>query len=222
RALSAARPGARPAGRPAPSPGDPNTVRPPSLIGGPAIGTIYLLFAGGPSVYTSEIVDVLAQSGAKATFFAEEGAVASEPETLREIMAAGDGVGISAWPHNGASPISQDVLSRTASATQIAVSSVDGITPTCLLAPYGSSDAASRARLAGLGLRVVVWDMDPQDWRLPGATSIAGDVISYARPGSMVLLHDGGGDRSQTVAALEQIVPTLTRLGYTFAAIPDC
>jgi peptidoglycan-N-acetylglucosamine deacetylase len=193
-------------------------LRPPNGAPRP----IYLMFADGPSDYTAEIMGVLARSGAKATFFAENGAVASEPETLREVMAAGGAVGISMWPHDSVSAIAQDALARTASATQIAVSSVDGVTPTCFLAPYGSTDAASRQRAANLGLRVALWDLDPQDWRLPGAAVIASDVINSARSGSMVLLHDGGGDRTQTVAALNEIVPTLTRLGYTFAAIPGC
>jgi len=222
RALVAAKPGARPPGRPAAVPGDPDTLRPPSVLNPSSTGTIYLLFADGPSDFTPDILDVLARYGAKATFFAEEGAVTAEPETLRQVMAAGDGVGISMWPHAGASPIAADLLARTASATQIAVSAVDGITPTCFLAPYGSTDPQSRSRAVNLGLRVVVWDMDPQDWRHPGATAIASDVTAFARPGSLVLLHDGGGDRSQTIAALDEIIPSLTRLGYTFAALPGC
>src|ERR1700682_5322118 len=146
--------------RPAPAPGDPDSSRPPALIGGPAVGTIYLVFADGPSTVTPDVLSVLAQSGAKATFFAEEGAVASAPETLSAAMAAGHGVGISTWPHNGVSPIAQDALWRTGSATQIAVSAVDGRTPTCFLPPYGSTDATSRARATSLGLQVVLWDMD--------------------------------------------------------------
>jgi len=221
RALRAARPGSHPGARP-PGPGDTDTVRPPVSLGGSTVGTIYLLLADGPSSSTASILDVLAASGAKATFFAEEGAVATEPETLRSVMAAGDGVGLTMWPHAGGSPIAQDLLSRTASATQIAVSSVDGVTPTCFLAPYGSADTPARQLATALGMHVVLWDLDPQDWLRPGADVIAHDVLTNARPGSMILLHDGGGDRSQTVAALQEIVPALTSLGYNFAAIPGC
>ena len=223
RALVAARAASRPTARPGPpGPGDADTVRPPVAVGGSTRGTIYLLFGDGPSSSTASILDVLAASGAKATFFAEEGAVATEPETLRNVMAAGDGVGLTMWPHAGGSPIAQDLLSRTASATQIAVSSVDSVTPTCFLAPYGSADGASRQLATSLGMRVVLWDVDPQDWLRPGADAIAQDVLASARPGSMILLHDGGGDRSQTVAALQEIVPALTSEGYNFAAIPGC
>jgi peptidoglycan/xylan/chitin deacetylase (PgdA/CDA1 family)/glycine betaine/choline ABC-type transport system substrate-binding protein len=216
RALGGARP-PHASGRPAPLPGDVNSVRPPA-----ANKAVYLLFAGAPSSDTVAIINALAQVGGQATFFADEGAVAAEPETLRQVRAAGDGVGITAWPHNSASPVAADVLTRTLSSTQVAVSSVDGVTPTCLLPPYGSSDPASRARAASLGLHVVLWDVDPQDWRLPGAAVIAHDVISSVRPGSLVLLHDDGEEGGQTVAALGQVLRTLHRSGYTFAAVPGC
>ncbi|HZQ85929.1 MAG TPA: glycine betaine ABC transporter substrate-binding protein [Acidimicrobiales bacterium] len=211
----------RASGRPAPLPGDVNSVRAaPAATGGPKV--VYLLLAGSPSGETAAILDELAAYGAKATFFASESAVGAAPETLRSVRAAGDGVGVTEWPHNGASPIAVDVLARTASSTQVAVSSVDGVTPTCFLPPYGASDPPARARAAALGLQVVLWDVDPQDWRAPGADVIANDVIDAVRPGSFVLLHDDGSTRGQTVAALGQVLRTLSGLGYTFAAVPGC
>ncbi|HVM64029.1 MAG TPA: polysaccharide deacetylase family protein [Acidimicrobiales bacterium] len=216
RALMSAK-AARSSGHLAPFPGDVNSVRPPS-----ANSTVYLLFAGAPSNGTVAIINALAQVGGQATFFVEESAVASEPETLRQIRAAGDAVGITAWPHNGASPIAADALTRTISATQVAVSSVDGVTPTCLLPPYGSSDPASRARATSLGMHVVLWDVDPQDWRQPGAAAVAQDVINSVRPGSLVLLHDDGAEGGQTVVALGQVLQTLRTIGYSFSAVPGC
>jgi peptidoglycan/xylan/chitin deacetylase (PgdA/CDA1 family)/glycine betaine/choline ABC-type transport system substrate-binding protein len=210
----------RAAGHPAPAPGDVNSLRPPPTTGPPK--TVYLLFAGSPSSGTAAILDELARAGAKATFFAEEGAVAAAPETLRDVRAAGDAVGITAWPHNDASPVAADTLARTASSTQVAVSSVDGVTPTCFLPPYGASDPATRARASSLGLQVVLWDIDPQDWRAPSADVIAKDVIESVRPGSFVLLHDDGSTRGQTVAALGQVLQVLSARGYAFAALPGC
>ena len=77
-------------------------------------------------------------------------------------------------------------------------------------------------RVAGvhaLGLRLVLWDIDTYDWRSPGAGVIAGRVLGRVRSGDVVLLHDGGGDRSQTVAALEQVLATLSARGFRFAAL---
>jgi len=221
KALAGAHPTSRPAGVPAP--GDPNSVRvPASVAGSGTAGTVYLVFADGPSSTTPQILSLLEQAGAHATFFAEQGAVAQNPDVLQDISAAGDGLGISVWPHDSASPVAEDVLFRTVTASQEAISELGARTPTCLLAPYGATDAGSRARASDLGLRTVLWDIDPQDWRHPGAGVIADDVISNVHPGSIVLLHDGGGDRSQTLAALETILPTLSSLGYGLASIPGC
>ena len=221
KALAAAHPTGRPAD--VPIPGDPNSIRvPPSMPGRGSTGTVYLVFADGPSSTTPAILSLLEQAGAHATFFAEEGAVAQVPDVLQDITAAGDGVGISVWPHDSASPIAEDVLFRTVTASQEAISELGGRTPTCLLAPYGATDAGSRARASGLGLRTVLSTIDPQDWRHPGASVIADDVVNNVRPGSIVLLHDGGGDTSETLAALETILPALSSLGYGFASIPGC
>ena len=64
------------------------------------------------------------------------------------------------------------------------------------------------------------WSVDPQDWRKPGVQPIIANVLARTGPGAIVLLHDGGGDRSQTVAALRTILPSLVRR-YTLIALPD-
>jgi peptidoglycan/xylan/chitin deacetylase (PgdA/CDA1 family) len=70
-----------------------------------------------------------------------------------------------------------------------------------------------------VGDRIVLWDIDPQDWRRPGVTAISQNVLQAVEPGDTILLHDGGGDRSQTVLALEIILRELSEEGYTFEAI---
>jgi uncharacterized protein YraI len=82
-------------------------------------------------------------------------------------------------------------------------------------------DESTRTYAAGLGMKVVLWDVDPMDWREPGAQQIASYVLSNAEPGAIVLMHDGGGDRSQTVTALETILPALEAQGYRFATVFD-
>lgn len=210
---------------PAPAPGDADSLRPPPIASGPGsgpAGTIYLAFANGPSAVTPQVLDLLTRNGARATFFIDEDAATAYPQTVDQIALAGNAIGISTWPHNAASPIAEDALFRTVSQSEEAIAAVDGLTPTCLLAPYGATDASTRAEASSLGLKTVLWNVDPQDWRHPGASVIAADVIANAGPGSIVLLHDGGGDRSQTIVALETILPTLTTLGYRFAPLPGC
>jgi len=64
----------------------------------------------------------------------------------------------------------------------------------------------------------ITWNVDPSDWRRPGAGTIAGRILAAARPGSVILMHDGGGDRSQTVAMLKQLIDELKARGFTFYA----
>ena len=89
----------------------------------------------------------------------------------------------------------------------------------CLRPPYGATDAFTRAYAAELGYELVLWDIDTEDWRRPGADVIASAVLSRVFPRAVVLFHDGGGDRSQTVEALETVLETLGEQGYTFEVV---
>jgi peptidoglycan/xylan/chitin deacetylase (PgdA/CDA1 family) len=71
------------------------------------------------------------------------------------------------------------------------------------------------------GQRVVRWDVDPSDWRKPTAGVIARRVVKAARPGAVVLLHDGGGDRNSTIAALPEIIRQLKEQGYRFVTLDE-
>ena len=83
---------------------------------------------------------------------------------------------------------------------------------TCL--PGGASDEHTRPRAAALGMAIVLWDLETGDWQEPGAEVIAERLVSDARPGAIVLLHDGGGDRTQTVEALAHALPRWSEQGY--------
>jgi peptidoglycan/xylan/chitin deacetylase (PgdA/CDA1 family) len=77
-------------------------------------------------------------------------------------------------------------------------------------------DANSRQYTADVGYAVVLWNIDPKDWRRPGAKVIADHVVREACPGAIVLMHEGGGDRAESVAALETILRQLSQQGYVF------
>jgi peptidoglycan/xylan/chitin deacetylase (PgdA/CDA1 family) len=106
-----------------------------------------------------------------------------------------------------------------AARAEAAIRRLGGRAAHLLRPPYGAVSKATRAFAARHGYRLVLWDVDPQDWRRPGSAAIAANVTGHARPGSVVLLHDGGGDRSQTIAALEQVLVSLTARGYGFRAL---
>jgi peptidoglycan/xylan/chitin deacetylase (PgdA/CDA1 family) len=85
--------------------------------------------------------------------------------------------------------------------------------------PYGATDPNTRAYAAELGYYVVIWDIDTEDWRRPGARQIADTILKNAYPGAIILMHDGGGDRTQTVEALKIALPELSNQGYVFKNI---
>jgi len=90
----------------------------------------------------------------------------------------------------------------------------------CLRPPYGLSDAAVDARLRVRGLAELHWDVDPSDYLRPGAAAIARRVLAALHPGAIVIMHDGGGNRSQTVAALPAIIRGIRAAGYQI--VPAC
>ncbi len=85
--------------------------------------------------------------------------------------------------------------------------------------PYGSTSTRVRNVAAGLGMQEVLWTIDTRDWQRPGASSIASSVLNSVRDGSVVLFHDGGGNRSQTVEALQVVLPELLRRGFQTSVI---
>jgi peptidoglycan/xylan/chitin deacetylase (PgdA/CDA1 family) len=97
-----------------------------------------------------------------------------------------------------------------------------GPSATCLRPPFGDVDARVRQAAAGAGQKIVLWDVDPRDWSMPGTEHIVRAVLKNAHPGATILMHDAGGDRSETVAALRVVLPQLLAQGYTFATVPGC
>src|SRR5262249_30880498 len=93
--------------------------------------------------------------------------------------------------------------------------------PLLLRPPYGAVTPEVLDWLVDLDRTMVFWDVAPDDWSMPGADTIARIVLEQIAPGSVVLLHDGGGDRSQTVAALPVIIEGLLDRGFGFVRVDD-
>ena len=88
----------------------------------------------------------------------------------------------------------------------------------CMRPPYGATDSHTRAYAAELGYDVVMWNIDTLDWKRPGAKAVVLTVMNKVYPGAIVLMHDGGGDRTQTAAALEAVLRDLSSQGYALEA----
>ena len=98
-------------------------------------------------------------------------------------------------------------------------SATHGFTPCLFRAPDGSVSPALIDEARSLGFTTIQWDIDPRDWALPGVGEIEDNVLANAHPGAIVIMHDGGGDRSETLDALPDIIHTLRARGYTFVTV---
>ncbi|MGA5821315.1 polysaccharide deacetylase family protein [Kitasatospora sp. NPDC094028] len=185
----------------------------------PSHPVVYLTFDDGPGPNTAQVLAVLAWYGVPATFFELGQNVAAHPGLTRQVAHQGESVQNHSWSHPDLRTLSAADLKAQILDTDHAIKAQTGATPSCLRPPFGFVDDTVRARAAALGKTVVLWSVDPQDWSDPGAAAIAQRVLDAVRPGSVVLLHDGGGDRSQTVAALPAIIGTLQQHGYTFRTL---
>jgi peptidoglycan-N-acetylglucosamine deacetylase len=164
----------------------------------------------------------LARYNARATFFAIGRLVPDNRALAQRIVDEGHRIGNHSWSHPSLAGVSRDVFDAQLRQTQQAIEAATGRRPTCLRPPYGATDGNTRARAADHGLSVKLWDIDTNDWRRPGGDVIAQRAMDSARPGAIVLMHDGGGSKEQTVAATERILSQLSAQGYSFAPVPGC
>lgn len=179
---------------------------------------IALTFDDGPlPPYTEEVLDVLEHHRVLATFFCVGAAVAGHPDLVRRMVGSGHTVGNHTWSHPFLPELSQPELVEQLTRTAEAIDAATGAGPPALFRPpYGSRTSEVLGWLADLVPATVLWDVYPFDWTMPGASVIAEQVVTQATAGSIVLLHDGGGDRSQTVAALPDMIEGLRDKGYEF------
>jgi peptidoglycan/xylan/chitin deacetylase (PgdA/CDA1 family) len=186
---------------------------------GPAAGNnVALTFDDGPSIYTPQVLAVLNHYQVHATFFEIGRQVGPLAATSASIIRSGDVIGDHTWSHPALTP--GNVVGQV-DPTQRAIRMATGFTPCLLRPPYGIAPPSVVSIVRSLGLNTIQWDVDPADWSRPGVAVIVQRVLSAVHPGAIVLMHDGGGDRDETVAALQTIVPTLIDRGYHLVTVPQ-
>ncbi len=209
-------PSVTPVARPTPTPVAAPAL--PDMSAARGSSVVYLTFDDGPGKYTPQVLSLLAAYDAKATFFVIGAQAAADPAGVRAIKAAGHTVANHTWSHPNLRELSAPAIRTQISRTDAAL----GFTTRCVRPPYGATNSTVATTVSSMGKRSVLWSVDPQDWARPGASTIADRVLSTVRPGATVLMHDGGGDRSQTVTALATVLETLKARGYAFRAVPGC
>ncbi len=175
---------------------------------------VALTFDDGPSTYTPQVLHILKARKVSATFFMVGQEVSRYPATARRILALGHELANHTM-HHGALPGEADLRQ-----TNHLIKSRTGFRP-CLFRPPGGAVSSSVIAAAKANhMKTVNWDVDTNDWRLPGSGSIL-NSISSARSGSIVLMHDGGGPRGQTVDALNAGISRLRHRGYKLVTVSE-
>ncbi|MFG1624926.1 polysaccharide deacetylase family protein [Kribbella sp. NPDC049227] len=173
---------------------------------------LYLTFDDGPQpVWTPKVLQVLRKHKAKATFFVLGIQVAQFPELVTLERAAGHHVGNHTWDHKTLTLLPDAKMRQEITS---------GVKSKCLRPPTGATNAKIEATAAAVHQRQVLWDVDTKDWTKPGVAKIEHALLAGARPGAIILMHDGGGNRSETVTALDQALTKLTKQGYTYRSLP--
>jgi peptidoglycan/xylan/chitin deacetylase (PgdA/CDA1 family) len=218
---SAAPPDARSTTDPEEEPPEPDPVEPDDDGGSNKV--IYLTFDDGPSAgHTRRILARLDEYEAKATFFQVGEAATAHPELTRAVVERGHALGNHSWSHRDLRHLSRRKVGQQITRTSTALEKISGRPITCMRPPYGAKNARVMSVIRSTKLAMKLWDIDPRDWKKPGASAIAKRVISRADPGDVVLMHDGGGNRSQTVNALKRILEALEKKEYRFETLPGC
>jgi peptidoglycan/xylan/chitin deacetylase (PgdA/CDA1 family) len=177
---------------------------------------VVLTFDDGPSSYTPQVLNILDREGIKATFFVCGSSAAGNEAILQRMRDGGHHIANHTWSHTHLSKVSRETMVRELTRT----TEVIGYSP-FMRPPGGFFNDEVTQVAADLGMIVTMWDVDTRDWETRTVDSIMANVRAQTRPGAVILLHDGGGDRSATVAALPQMINWLRSQGYGFTTLKE-
>ncbi|PUB08231.1 polysaccharide deacetylase family protein [Paenisporosarcina sp. OV554] len=183
---------------------------------------VALTFDDGPHrKYTAEVLDLLANYDAKATFFIIGENAEKYPELVLRVHDEGHEIANHTYTHPLKTTITK--LEKELKQTNETIYSITGSYPK-LFRPVGGQYTDEMIKLAvDKGYKVVMWSwhQDTEDWKNPGVKKIVNKVLNVTKQGDVILFHDGGGNRKQTVKALEEILPELQKQGYKFVTISE-
>ncbi len=187
--------------------------------GSPAVRDIALTFDDGPWYDTPQFLDILEREHVHATFFQIGEQESQYGSVDRRILADGDIIGDHTETHADVARAGQFARTEIADASTAIRRETGGFTPCLFRAPGGAVSPALISLARSMGFTTIQWDIDPRDWARPGTGAIYGNVIANAHNGAIVIQHDGGGDRSETLAALPREIDTLRSRGYQFVTV---
>lgn len=182
------------------------------------VACVALTFDDGPSPQTAGLLDALASRNVKATFFLVGTMVQRRPDAVAAIAAAGMVIGNHSYSHPSLKALAPTAITQQIQQASDAIVAAGGPAPTLLRPPYGDRSAALTQVAQSMGLVEILWNVDPEDWTNPGADAVVQRVVSAAKPGSIILMHDL---HQGTVDALPRIIDALQAKGMTLVTVPE-
>ena len=172
---------------------------------------IALSFDDGPSEYTQQVLDILAEYDCRATFFMVGTNMNNMPEMVKTVYESGNEVGLHTWRHNDLTQMNADAIVRNLQLCQNIVLEQTGTTARWLRPPYGKVGPGTYGACNALGMYIATWTIDSRDWETQNAAKIEKEVMGQLHNGAIILFHD---THSATVEALRNILPQIVEKGY--------
>jgi peptidoglycan-N-acetylglucosamine deacetylase len=181
---------------------------------------IAMTFDDGPSAtLTPKLLDLLAAHHIKATFFVIGENVAEYPEIVARAAREGHEIASHSWSHPNFGKMSDEGIRSQLQRTDNAIKNAAGKRPTLMRPPYGSITARQKRWIHDdFGYRVILWDVDPLDWKRPGAAVVRNRILKETRPGSIVLAHD---IHPGTIEAMPSTLDELEAKGFKFVTVSE-
>jgi peptidoglycan-N-acetylglucosamine deacetylase len=178
---------------------------------------IALTIDDGPNAtYTPQVLQLLAKYRVTAMFSMIGIEVSELPGVARDVADAGHVIANHTWRHMDLGSLSPSAVASEMDQATDAIHSATGSVPSRFRAPYGVWSRTVFQRCEETGMTPIDWSVDPRDWARPGVSVIVNNIMRTTRGGSIILEHDGGGNRSETVAALGIVIPRPLDAGYHF------
>jgi peptidoglycan-N-acetylglucosamine deacetylase len=194
----------------------------PFITGGsPHHRVVALTFDDGPSPYTSGVVNVLVRMRVPATFFVVGQQLDDFAAGLKDEIRHGFVVGDHTENHKDLAALPAAAVYGQIHDDAIRIARLGAPYPRLFRPPYGAYNSQTLSTLKQFKMLMTLWSVDTQDWTRPGTAAIVRRALSAARPGAIILMHDGGGDRSETIAALPAIINGLRRRHYELVTVPQ-
>jgi peptidoglycan/xylan/chitin deacetylase (PgdA/CDA1 family) len=181
---------------------------------------IAMTFDDGPSEkLTPRLLNLLAAHHIKATFFVIGQNVVDHPEVLQRAAREGHEIANHSWSHPNLGKMSDDAVRRELQKTEDAIKAAIGTRPTLLRPPYGSISSRQKKWIHDeFGYRIILWDVDPLDWKRPGPAVVCNRIIKETRAGSIVLSHD---IHPGTIEAMPSTFDQLEAKGFKFVTVSE-